>query len=68
MRRIPFYGLDGDWPDHFHVVIVSPKSDGQRMKKEHDIIWDDLFRSLTPEEWGKISLTIGHSPQELTTI
>lgn len=62
------YVLDGDWPGNFHVVIISPKFDGRRMKEKHDLIWDEIFSTLTAEEWGKVSLTVGHSPRELTAI
>jgi stress-induced morphogen len=54
-------GLD----DNIHVVIVSRKFDGYRMKEKHDLIWSDLMKQLTPEEWGKITLSIGVSPEEL---
>jgi len=54
-------GLD----DNIHVVIVSRKFDGHRMKEKHDLIWSDLMNQLKPEEWGRITLSIGVSPEEL---
>ena len=51
--------------DSIHVVIVSRKFDGCRMKEKHDLIWSELSRKLAPEEWGKVSLSIGVSPEEL---
>jgi len=51
--------------DSIHVVIVSRKFDGHRMKEKHDIIWSELRQHLPPEVWGKVSLSIGVSPEEL---
>ncbi len=51
--------------DCIHVVIVSRKFDGRRMKEKHDLIWSELSRNLPPEVWGKVSLSIGVSPEEL---
>lgn len=54
-------GFNGD----VDLVIVSRKFDGRKMKEKNDLIWSELTRHLTPEEWGKISLSIGASPEEL---
>jgi stress-induced morphogen len=51
--------------DSVHVVIVSRKFDGLRMKKKNDLIWSVLVKNLAPEEWGKVSLSIGTSPEEI---
>ncbi len=51
--------------DNIHVVIVSRKFDGRRMKEKNDLIWSDLLQNLAPEEWGKVSLSIGASPEEI---
>lgn len=51
--------------DSIHVVIVSRKFDGQRMKDKNDLIWSVLVERLTPEEWGKVSLSVGASPEEI---
>ena len=51
--------------DSIHVVIVSRKFDGRRMKEKHDLIWSDLSQHLPPEVWGKVSLSIGVGPEEL---
>ena len=50
--------------DSIHLVIVSRKFDGRRMKEKHDLIWAELSK-LTPEEWSKVSLSIGASPEEI---
>lgn len=60
---------DGDGSDDdIHVVIVSRKLQGRRLKEKHDLIWSELVSHLAPEEWGKISLTIGHSPEDLKAL
>ncbi len=51
--------------DSIHVVIVSRKFDGVRLKAKNDLIWSVLTQQLGPEEWGKISLSIGASPEEI---
>lgn len=51
--------------DDIHLVIISPKFDGQRMKEKNDLIWSILVQHLRPEEWGKVSLSIGASPEEI---
>ena len=51
--------------DSIHLVIVSRKFDGRRMKEKNDLIWSLLVKGLRPEEWGKISLSIGASPEEI---
>jgi len=58
---------DGD-DDCIHVVIVSRKFDGRRMAEKNDLIWDLLTANLQPDEWGKVSLSIGTSPEELKAI
>ena len=51
--------------DSIHVVIVSRKFDGRRMKEKNDLIWSVLTQNLRPEEWGKVSLSVGASPEEI---
>lgn len=51
--------------DNIHIVIVSRKFDGKRMKEKNDLIWSVLVKTLRPEEWGKVSLSIGTSPEEI---
>ena len=51
--------------DSIHVVVVSRKFDGHRMKEKNDLIWSVLVEKLRPEEWGKVSLSVGTSPEEL---
>ena len=58
---------DGD-DDDVHVVVVSRKFDGKRMKEKNDLIWSILVRNLQPEEWGRISLSIGASPEQIKAI
>lgn len=56
---------DGPDGDSIHVVIVSRKFDGKRMKEKNDLIWSVLSQNLRPEEWGKVSLSVGASPEEI---
>jgi stress-induced morphogen len=56
---------DGSDDDSVHVVIVSRKFDGHRMKEKNDLIWSVLVKELRAEEWGKISLSVGTSPEEI---
>ena len=51
--------------DAVHVVIVSRKFDGRRVKERDEFIWSILVKNLTLEEWGKVSLSIGASPEEI---
>jgi stress-induced morphogen len=51
--------------DSIHVVIVSRKFDGRRMRDKNDLIWSVLVKNLAPDEWGKISLSVGTSPEEI---
>jgi len=51
--------------DSFHLVIVSRKFDGKRLKERNDLIWYELMQHLAADEWGKISLSIGTSPEEI---
>ena len=51
--------------DSIHLVIVSRQFDGLRMKAKSDLIWSVLSQKLKPEEWGKVSLSIGASPEEI---
>jgi stress-induced morphogen len=51
--------------DSIHIVIVSRKFDGQRMRVKHDLVASLLTNNLPPEVWGRISLTICRSPEEI---
>ena len=51
--------------DSIHLVIVSRKFDGHRMKEKNDLIWSVLVKKLLSEEWGKVSLSVGASPDEI---
>ncbi|MEM7538812.1 MAG: hypothetical protein AAF639_42020 [Chloroflexota bacterium] len=51
--------------DSIHLVIVSRKFDGKRWKEKSDLIWAQLFVHLAKHEWGKVSLSIGTSPEEI---
>jgi stress-induced morphogen len=51
--------------DSIHVVVVSRKFDGRRLREKNDLIWSELSQRLAPEEWGRVSLSIGVSPEEI---
>jgi len=51
--------------DSIHIVVVSRKFNGHRMKEKDDLIWSVLVQNLTPDEWGKVSLSVGTTPEEI---
>lgn len=51
--------------DFIHVVVVSRKFNGHTMGGRGDIIWDELLKHLSDEEWGHVSLLIGTTPEEV---
>ena len=51
--------------DSMHLVIFSRKFTKRSMKEKHDLIWSELMQKLTTDEWSKISLSIGASPEEI---
>jgi len=60
---------DSDESDELiHLVIVSPKFRGKRLREKTDLILSKLYQELSPEEWGKVTLFIGVSPEEVEAI
>jgi hypothetical protein len=55
---------DGD-DDSIHVVIVSRKYGGTKTKEKDDLIWSVLVQKLKPDEWGKVTLAVWTSPEEI---
>ena len=51
--------------DHVHIVIVSRKFNGHTMGDRVDIIWNELTKHLSQEEWGHVFLSIGVLPEEV---
>ena len=51
--------------DFIHVVVVSRKFSGHTMIDRSDIIWDELLKHLSDEEWGHVSLLVGAIPEEV---
>ena len=51
--------------DLVHIVVVSRRFEGRGSREKSDLIWDELERSLPPDDWGFVSLTIGATPGEL---
>lgn len=54
--------------DGIHLVIISRKFDGRRMKEKNDLIWSELVQKLSPDVWGKVTLSVGASPEEIKSI
>lgn len=63
-----FVDVSDGFDDFIHIVVVSRKFDGRRMKEKEDLIWSELAHNLSPEEWGKVSLSIGASPDEIKAL
>lgn len=51
--------------DSIHLVIFSRKFNQRSMKEKHDVIWSELMQKLNTDEWSKVSLSIGASPEEI---
>jgi stress-induced morphogen len=51
--------------DAIHLVVVSRKFDGRHMGEKNDLIWSVLVDKLDPDEWGKVSLSVAASPEEI---
>ncbi len=51
--------------DSIHLVIVSRKFTGRSMQEKHHMIWAELLRTLGTDEWNKVSLSIGASPEAI---
>ena len=59
---------DGDTEDSIHVVVVSRKFDQVPFENKEDMIWSLLQKELSPDEWGKVTLSVAVSPAELKAI
>jgi hypothetical protein len=60
---------DSDVPgDGIHVVVVSPKFKGKRLREKTDLIQSELYQTLSPEEWGKVTLSVGVSPEVVKSL
>jgi stress-induced morphogen len=55
---------DGEVDPHIHVVVFSRKFDGLGFGEKHDLIWNALEASLTPDELVQITLVVGVTPQD----
>jgi stress-induced morphogen len=54
--------------DSVHIVVVSRKFNGRRMKEKNDLIWSELQDRLKADEWGRISLSVGVTPDEIKSL
>src|SRR5947208_540182 len=48
-----------------HVVVISPKFEGRHLGQRSRLIWSALRRGLAPKDWGRITLSIGVSPDQV---
>jgi stress-induced morphogen len=51
--------------DCIHVVVVSRKFDGRRMRERSNLLWAQFWRGLTRDGWERISLSVARSPEEI---
>ncbi len=58
------YVSDGDEED-VHVVVVSTKFRGTRLREKQGLIWSVLTQNLPPAEWGRVTLSKGLSPEDV---
>lgn len=63
-----FVDVSDGFDELIHIVVVSRKFDGRRMKEKEDLIWSELVQNLSPEEWDKVSLSIGASPDDIKAL
>ena len=57
-----------DVDENVHVVIVGPKFHGKRLREKTDLILSELTRNLDQEDWGRVTLSVGVSPEELKAL
>ena len=38
------------------------------MKEKEDLVWSELVQNLSLEEWSKVSLSIGASPDDIKAL
>ena len=60
-----FVDISDGSANHVHIVIVSRKFNGHTMADRSDIIWEELVKHLSKEEWGHVFLSIGVLPEEV---
>lgn len=51
--------------ENIHVVVVSRKFDGRRLREKNEFLWSILTEQLAPDDWGRVTLTIGVSPEDI---
>lgn len=51
-----------------HVVVISRRFEGKRLKDKNNMIWSVLENALSAQEWGKITLAIGMTPEDIKTL
>ena len=57
---------DGGFDEQtIHIVVVSRKFKDYTMGGRVDIIWEEMGKHLTQNEWGRVFLSIGMLPEEV---
>ena len=56
---------DGTDDEDINIVIVSRKFKDYTMGGRVDIIWEEMGKHLTQNEWGHVFLSIGMLPEEV---
>jgi stress-induced morphogen len=51
--------------DSVHLILVSRRFDGMRLKAKHELVSNLLVSHLSEDVWQRISLTICKSPDEI---
>ena len=51
--------------EDIHIVIISRKFNGYTMTERGRIIWEEMWKHLTQNEWGRVFLSIGMLPEEV---
>ncbi|MEM7537170.1 MAG: hypothetical protein AAF639_33665 [Chloroflexota bacterium] len=63
-----FVDVSNGYDDLIHIVVVSRKFDGRRSEEKDDLIWSELYNNLSKDEWGRVSLSVGASPEEIKAL
>ena len=48
-----------------HLFVISDRFKNKPLRAKGEMIWPILFRELTEDEWGRITLTTGFAADEV---
>jgi acid stress-induced BolA-like protein IbaG/YrbA len=63
-----FVDVSDGYDNNLHVVVVSRKFEGKRLSEKQDLIWSQLFSNLSEEDWGRVTLSVGVTPEEIKAL